>query len=198
MTLTHRFPHITGFALGVAVMFAAITMKAQTVISNETLATTTLVVNSAKVVAKCGRTGCMASSPMLTSIPVNCPAAIGATCTFDISLNTTVTVSLPCGGSGCSGWAGENSYQFLVDGAAPVPGPTDDAEGDYIFAEFPYSSSDFATRVSNPASVVASVTNSSSQNHVVNVTLRCTDIDNQGGCGIETHGTTMRIEVFEP
>jgi hypothetical protein len=213
--MTHRFLPSIGFALTVTVLFTAITVDAQTVISNETLVTTTLVVNSKNVALKCVETGafsvarpCGAQAPLLTSIPVNCPAAIGATCTFHISLDTTVSLSLICNATFNRCMLGEfdssesdpsplYSYQFLVDGAAPVPGPTDD-QGDYFFAVYVWSESEIPALQTYPASVVATVTNASSQNHEVNVNLRCRDTLLEGGCAAEAQGATMRVDVFEP
>ncbi|HXM21665.1 MAG TPA: hypothetical protein VN948_10420 [Terriglobales bacterium] len=198
MRLTHCLPRRTGFAVAAAVMFTAITMNAQIVISNETPVTTTFVVNKTDAIAKCSKAGCSAKSPMLTSIPVTCPAAIGATCTFHISLNTKVTVHLPCGGLDCLGSSGSvNSYQFLIDGAAPLPGPTGD-HGDYIFGKYVASDTLFPSRQSYPASVVATVTNSSSRNHVVDVNLQCVDAQKYYGCGVVAHWSSMRVDVFEP
>jgi hypothetical protein len=187
---------MTAFVLAAAVVFTAITTKAQTIISNETLVTTTFVVNKTEAVAKCGKAGCRATAPMLASIPVTCPAATGATCTFHISLDAKVDVQFPCS-SECSGPGSETSFQFLIDGAAPMPGPTDNA-GYYIFSKFETSDTGFPSRQSYPASVVATVTNSSSQNHVINVNLKCFDAYHAFGCGIVARWSTMRVDVFEP
>jgi hypothetical protein len=184
--------------LATAVIFTAIAMNAQTVISNETLATTTFVINKTDTRAQCSRRGCSATSPMLSSIPITCPAAIGATCTLHISFDAKVTVHLHCELSDCLGASSSvNSYQFLVDGAAPVPGPTDES-GEYTFGGFVVSDKLFPSRQSYPASIVATVTNSSSQNHTVDVNLRCVDEQKSHGCGLEAHWSSMRVDVFEP
>lgn len=193
----HRFP-LTAGVLAAAVMCTTITLKAQTIISNETLVTTTFVINKTDATAKCSKAGCSTKSPMLTSIPVTCPAALGSTCTLHIALDAKVTVHLRCGGFDCLGPSGSvNSYQFLVDGAAPAPGPTDD-HGDYIFGRYVASDTDVPSRQSYPASVVATVTNSSTQNHLVDVNLLCTDEQKDYGCAVTAHWSSMRIDVFEP
>jgi hypothetical protein len=106
------------------------------------------------------------------------------------------------GGFGCGFPAGFNGYQFLVDGALPTVGPIDPG-GNYLFAvnvdtcsEF-YGPSYFA-RQSYPASVIATVTNTSSNNHLVDVNLVCGDSRQQGGCEAIAHNSTMRVDVFEP
>ena len=56
---------VVGFAL-MALSFLAIqTMEAQTVISNETLVTTTFVVNKQSATAKCGTKDCSATASMV-------------------------------------------------------------------------------------------------------------------------------------
>ena len=199
MSLTHQYSRMAGFALAAAVLFATITMTAQTVISNETQVTTTFVVNKADVIAKCGKLGCTAKTPMLKSIPVTCPAAIGQTCTFHIALDAKVSLTFPCGGE-CTGPSPTTSYQFLVDGLAPTIGPTD-GEGDYLFArnvQTDSQSSPYFSRQSFTASVIATVTNTNSNNHTIDVNIGCHDTVGDGGCEAVAHSSTMRVDVFEP
>src|SRR5580704_16298018 len=161
--------------------------KAQTIISNETFVTTTFVVNKTAATAKCKTTNCTASAPMLSSIPVTCPAATGKTCTFHIQLDTKVETSFHCSaGKGCFGAGPKTSFQFLVDGSSPVPGPVE-GEGYYLFGSGVFTNSgdsgkSFLTRQSYPASVVSTVTNTSSSNHTVGVNLACADVTQNGGC----------------
>jgi hypothetical protein len=97
-------------------------------------------------------------------------------------------------------------YQFLVDGVAPNIGPTD-PNGDYIFEISAYTVSSNAvgtieTRQSYPASAVANVTNSVSNNHTISVSVGCHDVNGEGngtnGCAAAAHWSTMRVDVFEP
>jgi hypothetical protein len=197
MTNAHKFTRLAGCSLAAAVRLAAITTNAQNIISNETLVTSTLVVNKTPVKISCLKAGCSVKAPVLTSIPVTCPAAIGATCTFHIALNATVTVALlQC--SGCSGTSiPTNTYQFLVDGSAPSPGPTD-AQGNYIFSANIVTDSLFPSVAQYPAIVVATVTNSNSQDHVIDPNVGCLDEGNDFGCGLTVNRSSMRVDVFEP
>src|ERR1700674_3594054 len=105
---------ITVLALAVlTLMIETASMKAQTIISNETLVTTTFVVNKTTATAECDKKSCVAHAAMLESIPVSCPAATGKTCTFHIALDAKVALSFPCQ-SYCSGGVNSSGYQFLV------------------------------------------------------------------------------------
>jgi hypothetical protein len=89
-----NFAVITLVALSLVEIPAA---TAQAVISNETLVTTTFVVNKRAATAQCGATGRHATKSMFASIPVTCPTAAGKTCTFHISLDTKTSIEFPCG-----------------------------------------------------------------------------------------------------
>jgi hypothetical protein len=136
VTSTHQFSRMAGLALAACVLFATVTLSAQTVISNEIQVSTIFVVNKTLATAKCGTPHCGATASMLKSIPVTCPAAIGQTCTFHISLVSKVSLGIAC--TFCAGASPEAGYQFLVDGLAPSVGPTD-AQGGYLFARNVYT-----------------------------------------------------------
>jgi hypothetical protein len=140
MRLSHAFEIIGGLTLA-ALSLIATAAPAQTVISNETLVTTTFVVNKQNATAKCRITGCRAKTAMFAPISVTCPAATGQTCTFHISLDAKTSVTFGCGQNGCFGAAPDGFYQFLVDGIAPSIGPTDE-QGDYIFEKNVFTYSD--------------------------------------------------------
>jgi hypothetical protein len=204
MTVTRRFPRRAGLAFAVAVVFASLTLEAQTLISNEKLVSTTFLVNKQDATAHCGIPGCRTKRPMFSATPVYCPAEIGKTCTFHISLDTKAAMGFKCGySSGCAGPGPIGFYQFLIDDAVPTIGPTD-GDGDYLFEKSLWTFSKNGppprpfVRLSFPASVLGSVTNSTSKSHTVNVNVGCSDIGKQGGCIVTTHWTTMRIDVFEP
>lgn len=185
----------------VVVTSVATPAKAQTIISNETLVTTAFVVNKTAATAKCKAVGCSANVPMLSSIPVTCPAAMGKTCTFHIQLDSKVETSFPCQ-NGCFGPGPKTSFQFLVDGSSPVPGPVE-GNGYYLFGEnvstyAEETSESFLERQNYPASIVSTVTNTNSTNHTIDVGVACSDTSKFGGCEAVAHFSTMRIDVFEP
>jgi hypothetical protein len=178
---------MAGLTLLASSLFATLYATAQTVISNETLATTTLVVNKQGVTTKCSKPGCFAERAMFAAIPVTCPAATGQTCTFHISLDAKMSLVSTA----------TSFYQFLIDGAAPTVGPTD-AHGVYVFQENTVTFQGLPLRQSYPASVVTSVTNSSSNSHAIMLDLGCADTTKTGGCETTANWSTMRVDVFEP
>jgi hypothetical protein len=199
MRLSHLFETTGGLSLVALALIAPPTALAQTIISNETLVTTTFVVNKQSATARCAFTGCSAKTPMFASIPVGCPAATGQTCTFHISLDTKTSIQLPpscqCLGSGPTGF-----FQFSIDGVAPTIGPTD-ANGHYLFEANGYTANLIghqAARLSYSASVITAVTNSGSNTHTIVLNVGCSDALKEGGCGVTTHWSTMRVDVFEP
>jgi hypothetical protein len=192
MRLAYWFARMAGLAL-VSVSLFMPAMNAQTVISNESLVSTTFVVNKTNSTSACSGGGCIAKPvPMFKPIQVTCPAAIGKTCTLNITLDAKTYIN-GCT-SGCNG-GDEGRYQFLVDGEAPMPGPTD-RQGFYIFSI--YGAAFYNTRVSYPASVVGRVTNSRSKDHKIEVNVSCTDASQLSYCEATAHWSTMRIDVFEP
>jgi hypothetical protein len=203
MRFLHLFEAIGGPTL-VALSSIATLAPAQTVISNETLVTTTFVVNKTAATAKCGSAGCRAKTSMFAPISVICPAATAQTCTFHISLDTKTTISYRCGqNAGCFEAGPTGFYQFLVDSAAPTIGPTD-GNGDYLFETNAWIGSANGSgprprmRQSYAASVLGAVTNSSSNNHTIVVNVGCSDTQKAGGCIATAHWSTMRVDVFEP
>jgi hypothetical protein len=121
MKFPRIFENIAVLAPVILSLLATPAATAQTVLSNETLVSTTLVVNTQ---TRFGKPGCRTKTPMFAAIQVACPAPIGQTCTFHISLDAKVSLS--------NGWT--TFYQFLVHGAAPTIGPTD-RYGVYLFQE---------------------------------------------------------------
>ena len=197
MRFTHIFENIAALALVVLSPLAITTATAQTIISNEALVTTNFIVSQKVATAKCQSTGCSAKTSMFAAIPVTCPAATGQTCTFHIALDTKTSIVSGCGN--CGGSGGTGFYQFLVDDAPPTIGPTT-KDGNYLFEKFAYTAGlpKVATRQSYPASVLTSVTNSTSNIHTILVNVGCSDANHTGGCSAVAYWTTMRVDVFEP
>jgi hypothetical protein len=188
---------IAGFAMAVVTLLAVPAATAQTILSNEALVTTTLVVNKQVTTAKCRKAGCVARAPWFGPITVTCPAATGQSCTFSISLDAKTSTVLGCGNCGGAGATG--FYTFLIDGAAPTIGPTEE-NGEYLFETYSYTGGlpQIASRQSYSASVLAGVTNTSSNTHTVSLGLGCRDVGKLGGCQTTAFWTTMRVEVYEP
>jgi hypothetical protein len=196
MKYIHLFYRLTGLAL-VAATLGAIPSLAQTVISNESLVSTTFVVTKDSVTAKCSGAGCSARKLMLSAIPVTCPAATGQTCTFHLSLDAKTGILLGC--KNCAGSGTTGFYQFLLDDAAPTIGPTDEF-GNYVFERYAYTdgSSQFESCQGYPTSVLGQVTNTTSNSHTITVFVGCRDTSGLGSCEATTFWTTMRVDIFEP
>ena len=190
------FPRMAGFVLP-ALMLAMTTMKGETVIRSETLATTTFVVNKESRTARCGGAGCSARTQMFAPVSVTCPAKLGQTCTIHIWLDTKTSVVLGCGNCGGAGTTG--FYQFLIDKTVPTIGPTDE-HGNYLFEKYGYTGGipSKAARQSYPASVLTAVTNVNSYVHTITVNVGCRDAAKSGGCEATAHWSTMRVDVFKP
>jgi hypothetical protein len=141
----------------------------------------------------CRTTGCRAKTAMFAPINVTCPAATRKTCTFHIFLDAKASFGDFC--NRCQG-GGADYFQFLVDEAPPTIGPTD-ARGLYRFAQNIVGFAGNELRESFPASVVATVTNSTSNNHTVALNVACKSTT-AGGCQTTAHASTLRVDVFEP
>jgi len=194
MKSPHIFENLTALALVALALAVTPATTAQTVISNETLVSTALVVNTKEAKAICRTTRCTASTAMFAPINVTCPAAPGKTCTFHISLDAKASVGGFC--NRCQP-GGADYFQFLVDDAVPTIGPTD-AQGFYRFAQNIVGFVSNEIRESFPASVVATVTNSSSNNHTLALNIACKSTLVGSGCQTTAHASTLRVDVFEP
>ena len=162
----------------VLVMALLPVLNAQTVISNEKLVSTTLVVTKEPRHAGCDKPDCKARVAMFDPISITCPGTSGQTCTIHILVDAKVAVTnFP------------SFYQFLIDDAAPTIGPTG-KNGGYTFRS---GSSDYG-RVSVPASVVGTVTNSNSDTHTIAINIGCA-IEL---CHVDSNASTVRIDIFQP
>lgn len=162
-------------------LLAASAASAQTVISNETLVPngTTLVVSKTPVTVDCNGT-CSSQKPLFSPVSINCP---DSTCTVHVAL----TIQFSDDG-------GQIYSKFLIDSAAPTPGPTDSSgfyplfENVQGFINPPITSA--------PAAIVATV---GSGTHSLQVSLACTGINNDNdGCGAVATSSTLRVDVFTP
>jgi hypothetical protein len=181
MSHTRLFRFVVALALALGLMFATATMKAQTVIANEALATTIFVVNKVDVVAGCRTAGCRVKTLLLAPVSVTCPAPACQTCTFHISLDSPIKVVLGC--TNCQGSGTTGFYQFLIDDAVPTIGPTG-GDGNYVFESYGFADGNptYATVQNYPASILTTVTNSTSNSHTISLNLGCWDAIKVGGC----------------
>jgi hypothetical protein len=118
MKFLHIFENVAALAWLVVSLVATPAVTPQTINSNETVVSTTLIVNTKDAKAICRTTGCRAKTAMFAPINVTCAAAAGKTCTFHIFLDAKASFGDFC--NLCQG-GGADYFQFLVD-----DGPADD------------------------------------------------------------------------
>jgi hypothetical protein len=171
-------------AAGVVLVMAVLpAMKAQTLISDEKLVNTTFEVTTLPKTAHCETSDCVARARMMETFFVTCPGSVAQTCTFHILLDAKVEVI-----------SGRAFYQFLIDNDPPNIGPTGSNGGYTILNSSPVTGGTF--RLSMPASVVGTVTNSDSQTHKIDINIGC---HLRGSpCSITANASTLRVDVFQP
>jgi hypothetical protein len=172
--------------LGSAVLLALLTPHAiaatKVTLSGRVLKNTTFQVTTVALQVICSTANCSATAGLFGPLSVVCPGAAGATCTYDITVRTQTFITP----------GDEGFYKFLVDGIAPLPGPTVNS-GQYPFDSLdnspPFTTSSVAT--------VAKVKNATSnQAHSVLVKVGC--IGDSDGCFAQVGFGSVRIDVFQP
>lgn len=150
------------------------------------LISTTLRTNAGTTTVSCTSSLCenlgLVFEPSVAFI--KCPHAAGGTCTYYLHLETQVSVSSLDTGV----------FEFLVDGVAPSPGPTD------AMGFFAWDASDPNSSILQARSfaVVAQVTNSASnQTHSIEVQFGCIDTTGDG-CSATKGLTSMSIGLYTP
>jgi hypothetical protein len=155
-------------------------------IRNLTLVSTAFRTNAGSVTVSCTPSLCENLGVVVTPSVVHiiCPQPGGATCTYHIHLETQAAVSANDSGV----------FQFLVDGVAPTPGPTD------FRGFFAWDTADPNSTVMQARSyaVVAQVTNSqANQPHSVEVEFGCVD-ETGDGCSSTMGLASISIALYKP
>lgn len=193
---------ITAVARCVAAITAVLTLAAGTLnaqagaettahsinvnIKNVTLISTTFRTNVGPVTVACSSSFCENLGVFLTPSLLNivCPQPAGAACTFYVHLETQAAATANDSGI----------FQFLVDGVAPMPGPTD------IHGFFVWDTADANSTVMQARSyaVVGHVTNSKdNQAHGIEAEFGCIDLTGDG-CSATMGLASMSIGLFAP
>lgn len=139
-------------------------------------------------------TGCAALNctappqPIFPVLNAICPVLKGKTCTFYIHLESQDQFLSPLDAG---------LFQFLVDAAPPVPGPT---FGPGFFA---WDNNDPTSGASAPQShsyaVTARVKNAvDNQIHPIQVSVSCTDTDASGACNVATWLSNLEVNIYTP
>jgi hypothetical protein len=155
-------------------------------IRNLTLVSTAFRTSAGPVTVSCTPSLCENLGVVLTPsvVRIVCPQPAGATCTYYIHLETQASVSANDSGV----------FQFLVDGVAPAPGPTD------FRGFFAWDTADPNSTVMQARSyaVVAQVTNSqANQPHSIEVEFGCVD-ETGDGCSSTMGVASMSIALYKP
>lgn len=161
--------------------------SAQTLL-NRRLRNTDFQIQPSPITVTCGVSGCTAVPvPLFPVLNAVCPGPIDTTCTFYIHLETNDHLSVRDTGR----------FQFLVDAAPPVPGPTDPP------SFFTWNSNDPDSGLAEPFShsyaVTARVANSVvNQVHPINVNITCTDTNASGACTAITFLANLEVNIYNP
>ncbi|MCU1304085.1 MAG: hypothetical protein JWQ87_4369 [Candidatus Sulfotelmatobacter sp.] len=155
-------------------------------IRNLTLVSTAFRTSAGPVTVSCTPSLCENLGVIVTPSVVHivCPQLAGATCAYYIHVETQASVSANDSGI----------FQFLVDGVAPTPGPTD------FHGFFAWDTADPNSTVMQARSyaVVALVTNSqANQSHSVEVEFGCVD-ETGDGCSSTMGLASMSIALYRP
>ena len=142
--------------------------------------------------ASCNSVGCSAYAPIYLE-KIICPRASGATCTYQITIQ-----SQNAAGSNDGTVGEEGVYQFLVDGKAATPGPLGAGCACYTWsgagngASLPIRGTSY--------SVTATVTNSSAnQSHSIKVNIGCNELNaNNSGCFAASGFANLSVATYGP
>jgi hypothetical protein len=141
--------------------------------------------------ASCSSSGCTATAIAFNE-SIKCPAVAGKTCTFQITIESQNQVG------GLSGSTGEYGfYQFLVDGVAPSPGPTQPTGFYYWIGGYPVN---FGAVIGLSAAVTATVQNTvANQVHSITEGVGCAEVvGDPSGCSGFQGLSNLQIAVTTP
>jgi hypothetical protein len=143
------------------------------------------------ITASCSSSGCIATATVFNE-SIKCPALAGKTCTFQITIESQGHVG------GNSGSTGEDGfYQFLVDGVAPSPGPTD-SSGLYSWSALQPVNS--LANIGTSYAVTATVRNTvANQVHSITQGIGCEELaGDPNGCSATQGFSNFQIAVTTP
>jgi hypothetical protein len=143
------------------------------------------------VTASCAGAGCIAITPLFTpaSLSLQCPQTAGHTCTYYLNVVAQVVTA---------SHLDNNVFVFLIDGAAPSPGPTD--RGGAVTVAIPNCGTAPACDAGTRSFAVAgTVTNTfNNQPHTVKVSIGCKDVTGSDGCRMQTGFANLEIITNTP
>jgi hypothetical protein len=154
---------------------------------NRTLKSTSFQTQDAMVLAACIANACTTPAIFSPAMNVTCPAKAGKTCTYYIHLESQVQVTPQDTGL----------FYFLVDSAAPTPGPTGtDGSFAWLTSDPDSNLTDHVEIKSH--TVAATVTNSSlNQTHAIEVRIGCAN-GTGNPCEARSGFASVEVKVFTP
>ncbi len=142
--------------------------------------------------ASCGSAGCSAFASIYAE-SIACPQPAGATCTYQITIQSQSRA-----GSNDGKFGEEGVYQFFVDGATPQPGPVSASCSCYTWSG---GSQKFSLPVRGTSyAVTATATNATAgQSHSIAVNIGCNELHgNASGCFAGSGFANLSISVYAP
>ena len=150
------------------------------------------VYSGTPLTSSCTSGGCISTTADIFGQQVVCPGEKGASCTFQITIESQSVV-----GSADNVNAEVGRCMFLVDGVAPIPGPVSPP---------PFNSYTFTAGGNNPGvwlgssySVTANVKNTTSwnQKHPIAVGIQCAETQsNSSGCYAMAGQSNLQVAVY--
>lgn len=138
------------------------------------------------VIASCGTSGCLVTTPLVSPVNVVCPSStLPSSCTYYIHVEGQTQVTNSDNGL----------YQFLIDGSPVSPGPVD-VNGFYSF-QFADPNSGVGDESHSYAAIARASNSFNNQAHTIAVNIGCQD-QNNDGCFVFGGFTSVEIAVSKP
>jgi hypothetical protein len=181
--------HLIALALAAFVTVAILPQaNAQVTLLNRRLRNTDFQTQPNAITTGCSVMNCLAPPAMIFPVlPAVCPGPINQTCTFYIHLESQAALSQNDRGL----------FQFLVDAAPPVPGPTD--PGGFFSWDNADPDSALAQPFAHSYAVTAVVTNAvANQVHPITVSVSCVDSNGNAVCRVNTGLSNLEVNTYTP
>jgi len=173
------------------VLLAVITETANagtTTLNGRNLKSANFQTQDDQILAGCIGAACTSPKIFDPALGLVCPVAAGKTCTYYIHLESQVQVSAQDAGL----------FRFLVDGAAPSPGPTA-TDDSFTWLDNDPDSNVLSHFEVKSFTVTAKVTNTTAnQSHSIEVQIACSDTNADGGCAAKAGFAVLEVKIHTP
>lgn len=183
--------HLRLAALALAAFVAVAILpkaNAQATLLNRRLRNTDFQTEPNAITTGCSVLNCLAPPALIFPVlPALCPVPANQTCTFYIHLESQAALSANDRGL----------FQFLVDAAPPVPGPTD--PGGFFSWDNNDPDSAMAQPFAHSYAVTAVVKNAvPNQVHPITVSVSCVDSNGSGACRVNSGLSNLEVNIYTP